>query len=98
VTLEPVVLLCPGSEAETRVVGVRTSSPLELTRGAVGHAPKSRTDSPHQVGTGTGIGYLPGDPPQVHVHNARVDASRLAILATVGDRFRKGSYDHDPIG
>jgi hypothetical protein len=57
------------------------------------------TDSlPHQAGTGTGIGHVPADPPDVQVHIAWDDGSMLAILSTASDLVRKLTLDHDPAG
>ena len=84
VTLDLAVFLCPGSGGATRVVGVRTSSNLELIPWLSRNASKSRTDSPHQVGvrtsaaTARGPGPIPWD-----------DGTTLAILASAGDRFGK---------
>jgi hypothetical protein len=57
------------------------------------------TDSlPPQAGTGTGIGYIAADPPDVQVQIAWDDGSMLAILSTASDLVRKLTDDHDPAG
>ena len=73
VTLESTVLMCPGSGAATRVVGVRPLAVPELTLVTKsGAACTSRTGSLHKLGTRT-----PGDPTRPHRLDQRATRSPI---------------------
>jgi hypothetical protein len=72
--------------------GVRISSTPADSRGSVGHAPTSRTNSlPHHAAT------VVGNLPEVQVHIAWGDANMLAILPTADDLVRKLTEDPDQL-
>jgi hypothetical protein len=94
VTVEPTVLLCPGSGGATRVVGMKASYNLELNSVAQPRMPRSR-------GPARLMGQhapSPRDPPRVESHR-RGRWLHTAILATAGGRFRTSSpITRDPAG
>jgi hypothetical protein len=48
---------------------------------------------PGDRGTVTGIGHIPGDPPEVQVHLVWDSGSTLAMLPGAGDQLRKRTGD-----